>query len=97
MSASFPAHCTPVRCLHWNHFINDIFLSCATEMTIKIWKKDLTAALFVFELQNQVTDLCWSADSSTVFAASTVDGRVHVYDLSINKYNPVCSQAIVPR
>ena len=94
---SFPAHSTPVRCLTWNHFITDIFLSCGTEMTIKIWRKDVTTPLFIFELQNQVTDVCWSADSSTVFGASTVDGRVHVFDLSINKYSPVCSQPIVPR
>ena len=34
---------------------------------------------------------------STVFALSTVDGKVHVYDLSISQYNPLCVQAVVNR
>ena len=94
---SFQAHSTPVRSLHWNYFITDIFLSCGTEMTVKIWRKGGTSPLFIFKLQNQVTDACWSPYSSTVFGASTVDGRVHIYDLSINKYSAICCQAIVPR
>ena len=94
---SFPAHCTPVRSLHWNTFITDIFLSSATEMTIKIWRKNQASPLFIFKLANQVTEACWSPYSSTVFGASTVDGRVHVYDLSINKYSAICCQAVVPR
>ena len=27
----------------------------------------------------------------------TVDGKVHIYDLSIDKYNPICVQPIVHR
>ena len=44
-----------------------------------------------------MTDASWSPQTSTVFALTTVDGKVHVYDLSINKYNPLCVQAIVNR
>ena len=46
---------------------------------------------------SQVSDASWSPLTSTVFALTTVDGKVHVYDLSINKYNPLCVQAIVNR
>ena len=34
---------------------------------------------------------------STVFAAVTVDGKVHVFDLHVDKYHPICSQPVVPR
>ena len=26
-----------------------------------------------------------------------IDGKVHIYDLYINKYNPICVQAVVPK
>ena len=51
----------------------------------------------MFDLNSQVGDVAWAPYSSTVFAAVTMDGRVHVYDLHINKYNPVCVQAVVPK
>ncbi len=35
--------------------------------------------------------------NSTVFAAVTVDGKAHVFDLHIDKYHPICSQPVVPR
>ena len=51
---SYPAHVTPVRAIAWNHFIPDIFITVATEMTIKIWQLGQTYPLFVFEISNQV-------------------------------------------
>ena len=44
-----------VRAIAWNHFCPDIFITAATEMTIKIWQLGLTYPLFVFEINNQVT------------------------------------------
>ena len=55
----------------------------------------------VYILDNQiipkVCDVSWAPYSSSVFGAVTVDGKVHIYDLSINKYGPVCVQPIVHR
>ena len=53
--------------------------------------------LFMFDLDSHVGDVAWAPYCSTVFSAATVDGRVHIYDLSINKYSAICCQAIVPR
>ena len=36
--------------------------------------------------------MAWAPYSSTVFAAVTIDGRAVVFDLSVNKYNPICNQ-----
>lgn len=30
-----------------------------------------------------------------MFACCTVKGRIHVFDININKHKPVCSQSIV--
>ena len=36
--------------------------------------------------------MAWAPYSSTVFSAVTIDGRAVVFDLSVNKYNPICNQ-----
>ena len=41
--------------------------------------------------------MAWAPYSSTVFAAVTVDGKVHVYDLHLNKYKAACVQAVVSK
>ena len=46
----------------------------------------------MFDLNAQVGDVAWAPYSSTVFAAVTIDGRAVVFDLSVNKYNPICNQ-----
>jgi len=50
-----------------------------------------------FDLGSSVGDVCWSPYSSTVFAAVTNDGKVHVFDLAQNKSDPLCSQKLVKR
>ena len=50
--------------------------------------------MFVFDLNSAVGDVAWAPYSSTVFAAATADGKVHVFDLSQNKYEAVCEQIV---
>lgn len=51
----------------------------------------------MFDLGSPVGDVAWAPYSSTVFAAVTADGRVHVYDLSVNKYEPLCNQLVLSK
>lgn len=53
--------------------------------------------VFMFDLGSPVGDVAWAPYSSTVFAAVTADGRVHVYDLSVNKYEPLCNQLVLAK
>ena len=39
----------------------------------------------MFDLNSQVGDIAWAPYSSTVFAAVTVDGKVHVFDLHVSE------------
>ena len=48
--------------------------------------------MFTFDLSNVVGDVAWSPYCATAFAAVTAEGKVYVYDLNINKYEPLCVQ-----
>ena len=49
--------------------------------------------MFTFDLNSVVGDIAWSPYAATVLAAVTADGKIHVFDLSINKYEPLCVQS----
>ena len=53
--------------------------------------------LFVYDLGSAVGDVAWAPYSSTVFAACTADGKVYVFDLNVNKYEPLVEQMIVQK
>ncbi|MCC7160074.1 MAG: hypothetical protein IT281_11160 [Ignavibacteria bacterium] len=53
--------------------------------------------LFVYDLGSAVGDVTWAPYSSTVFAACTADGKVFVFDLNVNKYEPLAEQIIVQK
>jgi dynein intermediate chain 1 len=94
---SYDGHHMRVHRIRWNPFHRDIFISCSEDWTVKIWDHMSSKCLLHFDLGNAVGDVCWSPFSSTVFAAVTTDGKVHVYDLSQNLHEPICAQKVVKR
>ena len=42
-------------------------------------------------------DVAWAPYSSTVFAACTADGKLYVFDLNVNKYEPLTEQIVVQK
>ena len=53
--------------------------------------------LFVYDLGSPVGDVAWAPYSSTVFAACTADGKLYVFDLNVNKYEPLTEQIVVQK
>ncbi|XP_027820085.1 dynein axonemal intermediate chain 1 isoform X1 [Ovis aries] len=53
--------------------------------------------MFIYDLNSAVGDVAWAPYSSTVFAAVTTNGKTHVFDLSINKYEAICNQPVVAK
>lgn len=49
--------------------------------------------MFTFDLNSVVGGVAWSPYSATVFAAVTAEGKVFIFDLNINKYEPLCVQS----
>ena len=74
-----------------------IFISCSCDWTVKIWRHDSSEPQLTFSLGDTVGDVQWAPYSSTVFAAVTNDGFVHVYDLEVNRHEPICKQKVVKR
>jgi len=49
--------------------------------------------MFSFDLNSVVSCVAWSPYASTAFAAATADGKVFLFDLAINKYEPLATQS----
>ncbi|KAL7550236.1 hypothetical protein ACHAWF_013476 [Thalassiosira exigua] len=94
---TYDGHHMGVHTVRWNPFHEAIFISCSADWTVKIWDHKSSQCILHFDLGNAVGDVCWSPYSSTVFAAVTTDGKVHVFDLSQNKREPLCAQKVVKR
>ncbi|XP_035659289.1 dynein intermediate chain 2, ciliary-like [Branchiostoma floridae] len=94
---TFDAHHMAVHSVRWNTFHPKIFLSCSADWTVKIWEHTSNMPLFTFDLGSSVGDVAWAPYSSTVFAAVTSDGKVHVFDLNVNKYEALCEQVVVTK
>ncbi|XP_072429271.1 dynein, axonemal, intermediate chain 1, paralog 2 isoform X3 [Chiloscyllium punctatum] len=72
---TYEAHHMAVDALHWNTFHPEIFISCSSDWTVKIWDHNLKNPMFTFDLNAPVGDVTWSPYSSTVFAAVTTNGK----------------------
>lgn len=94
---TYVGHHMGIHRVRWNPFHADIFISCSSDWTVKVWDHKSSNCILNFDLGSAVGDVCWSPYSSTVFAAITTDGKVHVFDLSKNKREPLCAQKVVKR
>ncbi|XP_076382491.1 dynein intermediate chain 2, ciliary [Megalopta genalis] len=91
------AHDMPVYRIVFNKFNSNIFASCSGDWRIKIWEDNRMEPLFAFDLGVPIGDVVWAPYSSTVLACVSNDGKVTVFDLNVNKYRPICSQAVVSK
>jgi dynein intermediate chain 1 len=93
----FQAHDGAIMAVKWNQFHPDVFATASQDWSLKIWSNERGAApLFNFELGAPVNDIDWAPYSSTVIVAVTEgdNGKAFVYDLAINKHQPLCDQAV---
>lgn len=95
--STFDAHHMAVYATAWNKFHPRVFATCSADWGLKIWDHAYPKCLFQFDLGNPVGDVTWSPYSATIFAAVTTDSRVHIFDLSKSKYEPICVQPIVKK
>ncbi|KAJ9439148.1 Dynein intermediate chain 2, partial [Diplonema papillatum] len=94
---SFEGHYMSVYSVQWNRYHESVFLSASADWTVKLWEKNSKKPLTSFDLGSAVGEAAWAPFSSTVFAAVTADGHVHVYDLYKNKHEPMCDQLVVKK
>lgn len=94
---TYEGHSMAVYTVRWNEFHPNIFISSSADWTVKLWDHTCKTPVMSFDLAQQVGDVAWSPYSSTVFAAITSDGLVHVYDLHINRNERICCQKVVKK
>jgi len=92
---SYQGHDMPIYSVQWNPFHPDVFLTASADWTVKLWQQGNPTPLLSFDTGGAVGDACWAPYSSTVLAAATADGKVHVFDLSENRHEPMCEQLVV--
>lgn len=84
-----------VYAVRYNPFHSNYFLSSSSDWLVKLWDHSTSKCVMSFDLNGSVGDIAWAPYSSTVFAAVTAEGKIFVYDLSLNKYEPMCEQQVV--
>lgn len=94
---TYEGHHMAVYAVKWNPFHEETFISCSADWTIKLWDHNLSYPLLYLDLGNPVGDIAWSPYSSTVFAAVTSDGKIHLYDFYENKHDALCIQKVTKR
>lgn len=92
---SYEGHDLNVYAVEYNHYHPNVFLSASADWTVKLWDHTRPRAVMSWDLNNAVCDVAWAPFSSTVFAAVTSDAQVHVFDLAVNKIEPLCKQKVV--
>ncbi|ORZ31461.1 WD40-repeat-containing domain protein [Catenaria anguillulae PL171] len=92
---TFESHSMAVYRILYNPFYTPIFLTCSGDWTVKLWDHTMRRPILLFDFGCPVADVAWAPYSATVFAVATQEGRVVVYDLEVNKYDPICSQQVV--
>ena len=63
---------------------------------MRLWDHTVVRPVMTFDLNNSVGDIAWAPYSATTFAAVTADGKVPVFDLGENKYEPLCEPLPLP-
>ncbi|KAA6381498.1 MAG: putative Dynein intermediate chain 2, ciliary [Streblomastix strix] len=85
----------PIYTVCWNKIHPRVFLTSGADWNVYLWDHTQQEPQLSFPLGSSVGDVCWSPYSATVFAACTSEGKVFVYDLSINRQEQLCEQLIV--
>lgn len=94
---SYDGHHMSVYGLKWNPFHPRVFLSCSADWTVKLWDYTRKSPIMTFDLANAVGDIAWAPYSSTVFATITSDGKLRLYDLSVNKHEAIGETRVVKK
>eukprot|EP01023_Acetabularia_acetabulum_P022891 TRINITY_DN22470_c0_g1_i5.p1 TRINITY_DN22470_c0_g1~~TRINITY_DN22470_c0_g1_i5.p1 ORF type:complete len:678 (-),score=142.08 TRINITY_DN22470_c0_g1_i5:229-2262(-) len=94
---TYIGHTMNIYSVKWNCIHTRMFLSASADWTVKLWDSNKARPIMTFDLHNPVGDVAWAPYSATVFAAVTDDGKVHVFDIAVNKLGPLCEQQVVKK
>lgn len=80
----YSGHNGPIYKVRANPFLYDIFLTCSSDWSCKLWNWRRDTPLNSFQsldIYDEVIDIEWSPNESTVFASVCKDGRLELWYL----------------
>ncbi|XP_044076026.1 dynein axonemal intermediate chain 4-like [Siniperca chuatsi] len=93
---TYRKHFCPVNCITWCPLSPDVFLSCSSDWTIQLWKRDhLNPVLGFTSNQRAVYDIKWFPKRATVFGAVN-EGQLEIWDLNSSILDPIIVQPAAP-
>uniref|UniRef100_A0A3Q2D8Z0 Dynein axonemal intermediate chain 4 n=1 Tax=Cyprinodon variegatus TaxID=28743 RepID=A0A3Q2D8Z0_CYPVA len=93
---TYSKHSGPANCVTWCPFHPDVFLSCSSDSTIRLWKQDCKSPMLSFTSNHRaVHEVRWSPRQAAVFGAVN-DSQLEIWDLNTNFLNPVIVQRAAP-
>lgn len=93
---TYRKHFGPVSCVSWCPLSPDVFLSCSSDWTIQLWKRDHLSPLLGFtSTLGAACDIKWSPKWATVFGAIN-EGQLEIWDLNSCILDPVIVQPAAP-
>lgn len=92
---SYSGHIGPVYALQWSPFNPNLFISSSGDWTIRLWQEGRQQQLLSFQSSNEeVLDVQWCPNNSTVFGAVTAGGRLELWDFAVSTLRPVVQHAM---
>ncbi|CAL8348137.1 unnamed protein product [Gadus morhua 'NCC'] len=93
---TYQAHTQPVHRVTWSPFSADVFLSCSSDWSIRLWRRGIyKSVLDLTSTYSGVYDVAWSPRRATVFAA-VKQGQVEVWDLESSILDPLIVYSAQP-
>ncbi|XP_031555481.1 WD repeat-containing protein 34-like [Actinia tenebrosa] len=87
---AFAPHFGPVFSVECSPFHRNLFVTCGTDGSIRIYTMLQSKPLLSLEPgAGYLFKVCWSPVRPLVFSVVTADGRLLIYDLKTNHINPV--------
>nr|XP_054766400.1 cytoplasmic dynein 2 intermediate chain 2-like [Lytechinus pictus] len=89
---AFQPHNGPVHAVQCSPFHRNLFLSCGTDMSIRVYSMLESRPIFSIEpALGYLFSAQWSPVRPLVFGAATGQGQLLLYDLKKSKVKPVCT------
>lgn len=88
---TFRGHNGPVYNVAWSPFSDSgHFLSASSDWSTRLWMEGREEPVLTFQSGSAaISDMSWSPTNSTVFASTSTDGRVEVWDVEVNTMKPI--------
>lgn len=87
---SFSPHFGPVFSVDCSPYHRNLFLTCGTDASVRLYSMLQSKPLFSVEPgAGYLFRVRWSPSRALVFSVVTADGRLLIYDLKVNRVNPL--------